>query len=144
MNLLTKTILIGAILVAGAAFAKDGVKDPTVKARMELMGTIAANTKVLGDMAGGKAPFEAAAAATAKANIAAAAAQIPAKFEPQATDPVSEAKPDIWTNWADFVAKSEALLVQAEALDTTSLESVQAGIGGIGGTCKACHSVYQN
>jgi len=144
MNLLTKTILIGAILVAGAAFAKDGVKDPTVKARMELMGTIAANTKVLGDMAGGKAPFEAAAAATAKANIAAAAAQIPAKFEPQATDPVSEAKPDIWTNWADFVAKSEALLVQAEALDTTSLESVQAGMGGIGGTCKACHSVYQN
>ncbi|MFY8146240.1 MAG: cytochrome c, partial [Rhodobacter sp.] len=84
------------------------------------------------------------AAATAKANLAAAAAGIPAKFEPQATDPVSDAKSDIWTNWDDFLTKSETLLAQAEALDTTSLESIQAGMGGIGGACKACHSVYKN
>ena len=144
MNVLTKTILVGALVLAGAAFAKDGVQDPAVKARMELMGAIAANTKVLGQMAGGEAAFNADAAATAKANLAAAAAQIPAKFELQATDPVSDAKPDVWTNWADFVTKAETLLAQAEALDTTSLESVQAGMGGIGGACKACHSVYKN
>ena len=144
MNVLTKTILVGALVLAGAAFAKDGVQDPAVKARMDLMGVIAANTKVLGKMAGGEAPFEAAAAETAKANLAAAAAEIPAKFEPQATDPVSDAKPDVWTNWADFVTKSEALLAAAEALDTTSLESVQAGMAGVGGACKACHSVYKN
>jgi cytochrome c556 len=144
MKLLTKTILVGALVIAGAAFAKDGVQDPTVKARMDLMGTIAANTKVLGQMAGGEAAFNADAAATAKANIAAAAAEIPAKFEPQATDPVSDAKPDVWTNWADFMTKSETLLAQAEALDTSSLESVQAGMAGVGGACKACHSVYKN
>ena len=144
MKIVTKTILVGALILAGAAFAKDGVQDPTVKARMDLMGVIAANTKVLGQMAGGEATFEAAAAATAKANLVAAAAEIPAKFEPQATDPVSDAKPDVWTNWADFVTKSEALLAAAEALDTTSLESIQAGMGGIGGACKACHSVYKN
>ena len=144
MKLLTKTILVGALILAGAAFAKDGVQDPDVKARMELMGAIAANTKVLGQMAGGEAAFKADAAATAKANLAAAAAQIPAKFEPQATDPVSDAKPDVWTNWADFVTKAETLLAQAEALDTTSLESVQAGMGGIGGACKACHTAYKN
>lgn len=144
MKIVTKTILVGALILAGAAFAKDGVQDPTVKARMDLMGVIAANTKALGQMAGGEATFEAAAAATAKANLVAAAAEIPAKFEPQATDPVSDAKADVWTNWADFVTKSEALLVAAEALDTTSLESVQAGMGGIGGACKACHSVYKN
>jgi cytochrome c556 len=144
MKLLTKTILVGALMIAGAAFAKDGVQDPTVKARMDLMGTIAANTKVLGQMAGGEAAFNADAAATAKANLAAAAAEIPAKFEPQATDPVSDAKPEVWTNWADFMTKSETLLAQAEALDTSSLESVQAGMAGIGGACKACHSVYKN
>jgi cytochrome c556 len=75
---------------------------------------------------------------------AAVAAQIPAKFEPQTTDPVSVAKADIWTNWRDFVAKSEALLAGAEALDTSSLESIQAGMGVIGGACKACHSAYRN
>jgi cytochrome c556 len=39
--------------------------------------------------------------------------------------------------------KIETLLAQAEALDTTSLESVQAGMGGIGGACKACHTAYK-
>ncbi|MCA3486101.1 MAG: cytochrome c [Rhodobacter sp.] len=144
MKPVTKTILAGTLILAGTAFAKEGVQDPAVKARMELMGVIAANTKVLGEMAGGKATFNAQAAATAKANLAAAAAEIPAKFEPQATDPVSDAKSDIWTNWDDFLTKSETLLAQAEALDTTSLESIQAGMGGIGGACKACHSVYKN
>jgi cytochrome c556 len=144
MNVLTKTLLVGALVLAGAAVAKDGVQDPAVKARMELMGAIAVNTKVLGQMAGGEAAFNADAAASAKANLAAAAAEVPAKFEPQATDPLSDAKPEVWTNWADFVTKSEALLAQAEALDTSSLESVQAGMAGIGGACKACHSVYKN
>ncbi len=144
MKPVTRTILAGTLILAGAALAKEGVQDPAVKARMELMDVIAANTKVLGEMAGGKAAFNAQAAATAKANLAAAAAQTPAKFEPQATDPVSDAKPDIWTNWDDFLTKSETLLAQAEALDTTSLESIQAGMGGIGGACKACHSVYKN
>ena len=144
MKPVTRTILAGTLILAGAALAKEGVQDPAVKARMELMDVIAANTKVLGEMAGGKAAFNAQAAATAKANLAAAAAQAAAKFEPQATDPVSDAKPDIWTNWDDFLTKSETLLAQAEALDTTSLESIQAGMGGIGGACKACHSVYKN
>jgi cytochrome c556 len=137
------TIAIVIALVAGAAFAKEGVKDPTVKAREELMDTIALNAKVLGDMAGGKSGFDAATAATAKAAIAAAAAQIPAKFEQPATDPVSEASPAIWTNWPDFVAKSEVLLAGAEALDASSLEGVQAGMAVLGGACKSCHSTYQ-
>jgi cytochrome c556 len=143
LKTLTKTAVVGLILVAGVAFAKEGVQDPTVKARMDLMGTIAANTKVLGDMAGGKTAFDAAAATEARAALAAAAAEIPAKFEPQATDPVSEAKPEVWTNWADFVTKSEALLTGAEALDPSTVEGVQAGMGAIGGSCKACHTDYR-
>ena len=79
----------------------------------------------------------------AKAALAAAAADIAAKFEPQATDPATEAKPEIWTNWDDFVAKADALKVAAEAMDASSLDSVKAGMGAIGGSCKACHSVYR-
>ena len=141
---LKKPMIIALVLITGAAFAKEGVKDPTVKARMELMDTIAANTKALGEMAGGKTAFDAAAAGTAKAAIAAAAAQIPAKFEPQATDPVSVAKADIWTNWDDFVKKSQVLLAAADALDASTVEGVQAGMAGLGGACKGCHSTYQN
>jgi cytochrome c556 len=143
LNYRSKFLALGLIVAAGIAVAKEGVQDPTVKARMDLMGTIAMNTKTLGDMAGGKTAFSAEDAAAAKAALAAAAADIPAKFEPQATDPVSEAKPEIWTNWDDFVAKSEGLLKAAEALDTSSVETIQAGMGAIGGACKACHSDYR-
>lgn len=142
MNVVTKTLVAGLVLVAGVAVAAEAT-DPTVKARQELMDVIGANTKVLGDMAGGKAPFDAAAAETAKAALIAAAAEIPAKFEPQATDPKTTAKPEIWTGWDDFVAKGKALGDAAAAIDTSAIEGVQAGMGAIGGACKDCHSTYR-
>lgn len=143
MKLVTKSLIAGLILVAGVAVAKEGVQDPTVKARMDLMGTIGMNTKVLGDMAGEKTAFDAAAAQAAKDALIAASADIAAKFETQATDPVAEAKPEVWTNWEDFVAKAGALNAAATALDATSLDTVKAGMGAIGGSCKDCHSTYR-
>lgn len=143
MKFVTKGLIAGLVLVAGVAIAKEGVQDPTVKARMDLMGVIGMNTKVLGDMAGGKADFDAAKAAAAKDAMIAASADIAAKFEPQATDPVAEAKAEIWTNWDDFVKKANALNAAATALDASSLDGVKAGMGAIGGSCKDCHSTYR-
>jgi translation elongation factor EF-1alpha len=85
----------------------------------------------------------AAAADAAKTALAAAAVEIAAKFEPQANDPKSTAKPDVWTNWDDFVKKGEALKTAAEAMDATTVEGVQAGMGAIGGSCKDCHTSYR-
>lgn len=136
-------LAMAAALAASVASAKEDPTDPTVKARVAVMATIGKNAKVLGDMAGGKAPFDAAAAASAKAEILAAMANIAPKFEPQASDPNSEAKPEIWTNWADFVSKAEAAKTAASALDVSSLDTVKGGMGALGGACKACHSDYR-
>ena len=145
MNFPSKLVAVPllALALAGAALAKEGVQNPAVKARMDAMATIGANTKVLGDMAGGKAAFDAAKAAEAAAAINATALTVPGLFEAEETDPVSEAKPEIWANWADFVAKTDALAAAAAAVDTTSLDGVTAGMGAIGGSCKACHSAYR-
>lgn len=143
MKLLSKTIVAGLVLVAGMAFAKDGVQDPTVKARQELMGVIGMNTKILGDMAGGKTGYDAAAAEGAKAALIAASAEIAAKFEPQATDPMSDAKPEIWTSWDDFVKNAGVLNAAATAIDVASVETIGAGMGGIGGACKDCHTTFR-
>ncbi|MDR5653284.1 c-type cytochrome [Ruixingdingia sedimenti] len=138
------TLALSLALSAGTAlFAKEGVTNPTVKARQDTMQTIRRNTAVLGDMAGGKTAFDPAAAAAAKAELAAAAAEIPVKFEPQEGDPKSEAKPEIWTGWDDYVQKAEALVAAAEAVDTASLDGVRAGMGAIGGACKSCHETYR-
>ena len=143
MHRVAKVLSLSLILVAGAASAKDGVTNPIVKERMDLMQTIRANTGVLGDMASGKTAFDATAAGTARAGLAAAAAMIPAKFEAEETDPVDEAKPDIWMMFDDFTTKAEALATAAEALDATTLASLQAGMGGVGVACQACHTAYR-
>ncbi len=143
MQTLTKIAALCLIAAAGAAAAKEGVTNPVVKARMETMDTIRVNTGTLGNMASGKAPFDPAAATAAKTALAAAAAEIPVKFQANEDDPVSEGSPKIWQDYADFTSRAEALLAAAEAVDTSTLQGVQAGMGAVGGTCKACHEVYR-
>lgn len=138
-----KTALAAALLAATAAAAHQGVKDPDVKARMDLMGEVKDATGVIGGMSRGKIAFDAAAAAEARAALIDAAARTPELFEPQATDPKTEARPEIWTNWDDFTAKSAALGTAAEALDTSSVDGLRAGLADIGATCKACHADYR-
>lgn len=143
MKTCSKALALGLVMAAGAALAHENVKNPVVKERMMAMKTVGANTKVLGQMAKGEAAFDAARAAEATAALIATAEQVPALFEAPETDPESEAKPEIWSNWADFVTKSEALGAAAGAIDTSNLDGVKAGMGALGGSCKACHSDYR-
>jgi len=133
----------GAVLVAGAAWAHDDVKDPQVKARMELMGQIKNNIGMLGGMAKGAVEFDAAKAEAAKAGLIANAKAIPAAFEANATDPKSEALPAIWENWDDFKSKAVAMETAVGSVDVSSLEGVQGGMRTIGGSCGGCHKVYR-
>ena len=143
MRLIAKTAAFVLALAATVAIAADAT-DPVVKARQELMDGNGMNAKILGEMAGGKAAFDAVAAEAAKAALVAASAEIAAKFEMQASDPKSKAKPEIWANFADFTAKAGALNAAATALDASTLEGVQAGMAGVGGACKACHTAYKS
>lgn len=137
------TALIVGLTIGTVALAHEGVEDPIVGARMDAMSATGAASKVLGNMARGRADFDAAAAAEAKDSLMTIAADIPALFEMNATDPKSEAKPDIWDNFDDFTAKAAALQAAAEALDASSLEGVQAGMGAIGASCGGCHKPYR-
>lgn len=139
-----KVVIIGAILTTGAAFAKGDRTDPNAIARSELMRTVGKNTGILGDMAGGKAAYDAAAAEGAKAALIEAAAQIETAFKDQgAADPASEAKPEIWTNWEEFLADAKVLGDAAAAMDVSSAETIGAGMGALGGACKDCHTEFR-
>ncbi|MBR9764245.1 MAG: cytochrome c [Rhodobacteraceae bacterium] len=145
-----RTTAIVAVIALGASalspltsLAHADVANPAVKERMALMGEIRSNFAVIGGMAQGKVEFDAAKAGEAQAGLAAAAAMIPEKFEPQESDPESEASPAIWDNWDDFTAMAANLEQAALALDSSSLDGVKAGMGGIGGACGACHKAYR-
>jgi cytochrome c556 len=141
---LVKAVLIGAVLMSGAAFAKGDRTDPNAKARSDLMRIVGKNTGILGDMAGGKAAYDAAAAEAAKAAIVDAAGQIETAFKDQgAADPASEAKPEIWANWDEFLMDAKALGDAAGALDVSSAETIGAGMGALGGACKDCHTEFR-
>lgn len=139
-----KAAVIGAILAAGAAFAEGERTDPNAIARSELMKMIGKNTGILGGIAKGEAAYDAAAAEGAKAAIIEAAAKIEETFKDQGgADPASEAKPEIWANWDEFLADAKALGDAAGAMDVASAESIGAGMGALGGACKDCHTDFR-
>ena len=143
MKIKFTAIALGVSMIAGLAIAEGKATDPLVIAQKELMQSFGGAAKTLGGMAGGDVAFDAAGAAAAKAALVDGAAKIAAVFEKAGTDPESKSKPEIWTSWDDFVAKGKALGDAAAALDASTLEGVQAGMGGVGGACKACHTAYK-
>jgi cytochrome c556 len=127
---LSTLVLPAALLAAGLAFAAGKATDPEAKKREAVMFTIGGQAKILGDMASGATAHDAAAADAAKAALAAAADQIAVAYaEPGGEDATSEARPEIWTNWNDFLAKAAVLKTAAEAMDTSSAASIGAGMG---------------
>jgi cytochrome c556 len=141
---LLKIVVLGATLAAGAAYAAGDATDPAAKAREDVMKAIGGAMGTLGGMAKGEVAYDAAAAEAAKAALVAAATGVPAAYETQGgEDPTSEAKPEIWANWDDFVKKADALTAAATAADVSSAEAIGASLGAIGGTCKDCHTTYR-
>jgi cytochrome c556 len=139
-----KAFALGTILATGAAFAEEERTDPNAIARAELMEMVGKNTGVLGDMAGGKAAFDAAAAEAAKAALVEAFGKVEVTFMEQGgPDPADEAKPEIWANWDDFLKKASAAATAAGAMDVASAESIGAGMAALGGACKDCHTSYR-
>lgn len=139
-------IALGAILIAAtSAFAHQGVQNPAVKARMAAMSAISEHMKSLGMMARGATAFDAEAARAAAAAIADHAAAVPGLFEANETDPRSEARPEIWTNFEDFGAKAAELESIAAGLSAsiTAPEDLGPALGGLGANCRSCHSVYR-
>ena len=142
MKLSPQSVFLALILVGGVALA-EGAVDPDVKARQDLMAANGAAMKTLGGMASAKIAFDATAAEAAKQVLIANAAGTLVVFKNQASDPAGHASNSIWTAWDDFSAKAGDMGTAVAALDTTSAESVAAGLGAIGGTCKACHTAYK-
>jgi cytochrome c556 len=149
-----KLVALSAItaLTAFSVFAQEA-EDPfadVVETRHGLMLQMGVDAAKLGAIVKGEAPFDAAIAGKAAANIAAIASvlsldQFPAGSETgKSAD--SFAKAEIWTAQDDFLAKITDLNTAAAALVTasaTDAAGLKAGLGGLGAACSACHKAYR-
>ena len=141
-----KSTALGLLLAtATAALAHQGVQNPTVKARMDGMSAIAENMKTLGQMSKGATEFDPAVARIAAAAIAKHAAATPGLFEANETDPKSEERSEIWSNFEDFATKATELETIAIGFSTSidDQTDLNAAMGALGANCKSCHSVYR-
>ncbi len=143
-------VLAAAVLAAflaapaGMAVAQDA-KDvyakrvDTMRSNGRSMGAISRFVK--GEVEYSPAIAEAAAQLDANAKI------YPTLFTPGSAVEGSRAKPEIWTNAADFQVKLTAFQTAAASLaaaaKTNDKAAIQTAMGPVGAACVGCHQSYQ-
>ena len=131
---------------ATLALAHEGATG-VVKERMDLMDRQKDDMKIIGDMAKGKTPFDAAEAAEAASDIGLTAKKISELFPEGSTGGKSEALPAIWEKWDRFTANAEDLGSAADALVSALGDSEnqdwKAAFEKVGEACKSCHEDFR-
>ena len=83
----------------------------------------------------------------ASGGLARWAASMPALFAPSTKAVASRARPEVWTNQADFAAKAAAFATATKALAAAAQaddkEAFTAALASTGASCKGCHDSYQ-
>ncbi|MFD3190755.1 c-type cytochrome [Sedimentitalea sp. HM32M-2] len=140
-------VIIAAIL-ATAALGQSGqisqVANRGVQKRMATMNGANASLTTLSDMMGGRAIFDKTRARVARRSLISATGRIPSVFRRQHTDPLSRARPEIWTQWRDFKGHAKSAQRAARDLDTTSLADLRQTLPQLVSACLSCHQAYRH
>jgi cytochrome c556 len=140
-----KTLIIAASLVAGMAGAAQA-NEAVTKYRHYNMNIIGSHMKSIVMIVKGEVPQTDALAAHANGLAAAAAMTVPA-FKEKSMDGKTEAKEEIWSDWAKFEQASEKFVTEAnkmaEVAATGDMGAVGAQLGALGKTCKGCHEDFK-
>jgi cytochrome c556 len=142
--------LLGALLCGALALPALADENPAVGARQGQFKLFALHFGVLGGMAQGRMDYDAEMAQTAADNLFHLTRVDQGRLWPEGTDNFStdgtRAKPEIWENLDDFVAKFGGMQGAVEALQGAAgagLDEMRAAVGGVGQACQACHQSYR-
>ncbi|AZY49450.1 cytochrome C [Bordetella avium] len=145
MKKLTVIIALACAAVAAPAAAQFVKPEDAIKYRQAALTVMASQFSRMQPVVRGQAPYD---AAQIKANVD--VLKTLAALPWQAFGPGTEggdAKPEIWTNAADFKAKEQRLIDSVDKLavaaDSGDLTKVRAAFGDVGASCKACHDAYR-
>jgi cytochrome c556 len=142
--MMIRTVLAVTALAIGVT-AVVAQSDP-IAARKALMKANGDQSKIVGAMARGEAPFDLAKAKAALASFQDAGEKFPALFPDNSkTGGETAALPKIWEDKADFNAKLAKFAADAKAAgaSVTDLDSLKAALGNIGKQCGGCHELYR-
>ena len=140
-----KSVILISLTISSVAFAHSRVKDQNVKERMMVMKEMAGNTKIIGKMVKGKTSFDANQVKLALERLSALSLETPKVFTINATDPKSEATPNIWDEFDEFTKLSKDLAETSIVLanSVATIEDLRPALKKVSSGCKACHSRYR-
>jgi len=138
--------VVATASTAGSHASKD--LEPPVAARHHQMQMVAYHIGVLGAVAKGDMEYSAAMVSAAASNLSALAnmerATLWIEGTEQGASPGSRAKAEIWSDADGFAKQFKAMADAADALVSAGdAAAVGAGMGALGGSCKACHEKYR-
>ena len=138
------TALVAALAVAGASMATSSMG--VIKDRQQAMEDVGGAMKNLAAIAKKEAPFDAAVVKKNAGTIAEALKQAADLFPEgsDTSDVETWARPEIWSDRADFMKKLETAEAEALALQSVSVETeFPTALGKLGDACKTCHQTYR-
>ncbi len=136
-----KLMCLTFVVAAGAAFAHQGAMG-VVKERMDAMGRVQGDAKVIGQMLRGQTVFDADTARAALDRLVEEARAIPGHFEVRDVSAPSEARELIWTEFDAFSGLADEMANAAMGPADTP-EALRQTFIGVGAACGACHEKYR-
>ncbi len=154
MRQVFRNAIIGVVLagVIAPVFAEEKEVEEAIETRRAVFEVIKWNFAPMGAMVKGAKPFDKADFAM-RAERVAVLSKMPWEAFIKGSDVKTtkaehnEAKPEIWTDAADFKAKVDAFETQsaklAEVAKAGDEAAMKAQFAEVGKTCKACHEKYR-
>lgn len=146
------TTVVVSMLGWGIAWAHELGKDASPEERAfayrdGLLHSVSAQMGLMSAMAQGKMPANDAAFTRAANNLVVLSGIIPDAFGVKGVPEGSIAKPEIWDNWDDFLAKANDLTAKAEEIAGVAasggVDKAKGLVRGVGEACGACHKAYK-
>ena len=145
ISLTLKISLIVIFFSSTLLLAHTGVKNEDVMKRMNLMKSMAENTKIIGEMLKKKIPFDLELAKNSLIEVSNLSKSTPSVFEKMAMDPKSESKIIIWEEFDNFrdLSKKLADNTLSAAKNLSGFEDLKPALMRTASGCKECHTIYR-
>ena len=145
VSLTLKFTFMVIFLSSTLLLAHTGVKNEDVMKRMNLMKSMAENSKILGKMLKKKIPFNLEQAKSSLIEISKLSRSTPSVFDKMAMDPKSESKIIIWEEFDNFRDLSNNLAdnTLSAAENLSGFEDLKPALMTTASGCKECHTRYR-
>jgi cytochrome c556 len=140
-------VVLVALALSVSVVAQDDPNKPLLEYRQRIMAGQRASMASMGDILKFKLPYDASHFVVHSKNIGEFAKLIPDAFEKKITEGLTDAKPEVWASWDDFVQKSKALGAESAKLqaaaETGDMKAIAAQMSSLNNACRACHDSYR-